>query len=418
MQNSTPYTVVVNAAVISSEGGVRLLTPLLAQLKKTIAKSLVNSPRQPCKIVLYLNPKLVSRLQSELDSSTQECLTFIPYRPPNMLIRFLWEQCVLPFSVKKHQANLLFSFANTGPIFPGCRQILYLQQSLPYTSFLPQRKRFRRRLFKWLYYWQIALTQLGSSRIVVPTPWLIDPLRRSVGYLKPEATYVASLPGPIPQFEKSTASSEVQAEPSDKKLLDQLQEYRNARVQLLLYPCFLAPYKNIPFLLDAIEHLARQSSIPFKLLLTFDQSTPEYFPCKTEIFSRYSQLSQEVQDRIVFMGTLAPQSMSAVYQLATLLVFPSLVETLGVPLLEALHHKLPVVALQSEKPNATEAAFAQAVCGDAAVYVPPEMPETLAETIAELLQNPSRLEQLGQLGAERMGMLHWDKHLRDCIAGS
>ena len=67
--------------------------------------------------------------------------------------------------------------------------------------------------------------------------------------------------------------------------------------------------------------------------------------------------------RIVRVGTLEPQEVRELMARADCLVMPSLAESLGLPLIEAMSVGLPVVA--ADRPYARE------VCGGAALYFDP-----------------------------------------------
>ncbi|HST35287.1 MAG TPA: glycosyltransferase [Allosphingosinicella sp.] len=75
-------------------------------------------------------------------------------------------------------------------------------------------------------------------------------------------------------------------------------------------------------------------------------------------------------------GTLAPESMLARYAEADALVFPSLAESYGLPLVEAMYLGLPIVC--ADRP------YARSLCGDDALYFDPRSTESLAAALAEL----------------------------------
>lgn len=100
-----------------------------------------------------------------------------------------------------------------------------------------------------------------------------------------------------------------------------------------------------------------------------------------------------------------------IYDGVSLLVFPSLYEGFGLPLLEAMTRGLPVVA--SDIPSSRE------VVADGGVfYSPPWSHEALAATIDCLLSDPDLCHHLGRLakqGAaefspERVVRLHIDAY--------
>ena len=400
-----------NATNLRSEGGVILMQNLLESF-------LAHAP--DLQIRLYLNPELHERVKGILTESQTDNpgnptrIEIIPFRPRGALKRFAWEQISLPRLIRKHQIDILFSFGNTGPLFPGCRQILYLQQAIPYSSYIPPGQpllQLRWLGFKALYGFLIGLTQLGSQKIVVPTGWLVRPLQRSIAGLKPAHAYSITLPGNPGIREKRDAKRFTD---SELTLLSQLEKWRASEEKILFYPCYLAPYKNIPFLLKALHLLAQQEPPPFRLILTFNDDSREYFPCRAQVLEALSDCA--ARERVVLSGSLGRDMIAELYRLSDILVFPSLVETLGLPLLEAMSHGIAVVATQNEQPDATQAAFAREICGSAALYAPPQDVAQFAAHLRTLLTNPQLAFDLGQEGLSRVQDLSWHAHVQAILA--
>ena len=79
---------------------------------------------------------------------------------------------------------------------------------------------------------------------------------------------------------------------------------------------------------------------------------------------------------IVHEGELPPAGMIAAYRRADALLFPSLEESYGLPLVEAMFIGLPIIC--ADRP------YAHALCGDGAIYFDPESAEALRDAVAEL----------------------------------
>jgi glycosyltransferase involved in cell wall biosynthesis len=77
-----------------------------------------------------------------------------------------------------------------------------------------------------------------------------------------------------------------------------------------------------------------------------------------------------------FLGTLAHDEMLNIYQKVDALVFPSKQETVGFPLLEAMHIGLPIVV--SDRP------FARDLCGNVAIYFDPDSTPSLISAVHEM----------------------------------
>jgi glycosyltransferase involved in cell wall biosynthesis len=143
----------------------------------------------------------------------------------------------------------------------------------------------------------------------------------------------------------------------------------DAREPFLLYPANAWPHKNHETLFRALELLPE-----YRLVLTgFSESTPE---------------------RVESLGRVGPEELAQLYRRAAALVFPSLYEGFGQPVLEALASACPVAC--STLPPLQE------VAGEAAVYFDPLEPESIAAAVREAI------ERGGASGPARAARFTWD----------
>jgi glycosyltransferase involved in cell wall biosynthesis len=391
-----------NASNTHSEEGIVLIQHLLEGF---LAYS------DTLKIRLYLSREHKERIQAFIQSLGQigQRIHLVLFQPRGKIQRFFWEQVILPDIIRRKRIDVLFSFGNTGPCFPGCKQILYLQESAPFSHYQPETQRIRWWLHQRMQSWLTGLAQQGSQRVIVPGQWLIKPMRRAILKRKPKNAYHVTRPG-IPHFK--TATPHQSFAPHEVDLLESLERWRASDEKIMLYPCNLAPQKNIPYLLDAIRCLQQQDMPPFRLLLTFDENTPEHFSCKPDILEAVTRCNTE---RIRLTGSLCRDAMSHVYRMTDIMVFPSLVEASGLPLVEAMSYGIPVVAVQSESPSATEAAFARDICEDGALYANPKSPASFAKVLATLLQDPVLAFEIGQKGKQRTESFSWPRHITQIL---
>lgn len=109
--------------------------------------------------------------------------------------------------------------------------------------------------------------------------------------------------------------------------------------------------------------------------------------------------SSPAKDRIRLLGYVDDADRQLLYQSATALVFPSLDEGFGIPILEAMAAGLPVVA--SNRSALPE------VAGDAAVLVDPFSIEEIRFAMERLLTDTSLRADLAQLGRARAAGFTW-----------
>jgi glycosyltransferase involved in cell wall biosynthesis len=115
----------------------------------------------------------------------------------------------------------------------------------------------------------------------------------------------------------------------------------------------------------------------------------------TSYTHRMRQLAGElgISDRIVWLGALTQAEVKYLLQQATVAVFPSLDESFGLPLAEAITEGCPLAA--SDLP------FAREVAGPAAVYFDPLDPDSIAACVTDLLARPEVRRQVAEHAREQ-----------------
>jgi len=81
-------------------------------------------------------------------------------------------------------------------------------------------------------------------------------------------------------------------------------------------------------------------------------------------------------------GGLTQDEMAACYDFADAVIFPSLLETAGLGLVEALARRRPLLA--------SDRAFVHELCGDAAILFDPRSPEDIAAKVVAFARDPDR----------------------------
>jgi glycosyltransferase involved in cell wall biosynthesis len=107
-----------------------------------------------------------------------------------------------------------------------------------------------------------------------------------------------------------------------------------------------------------------------------------------------------VRDRIHHLERLDRPTLAAVMRRAEALLFPSLLEGFGLPVLEAMACGLPVIT--SNRSSLPE------VAGKAALYVDPDDPAGIAAAITRLAREPALRQQLAEAGRRRAARFTWE----------
>lgn len=99
------------------------------------------------------------------------------------------------------------------------------------------------------------------------------------------------------------------------------------------------------------------------------------------------------------------ERLANLYSHAAALVYPSLYEGFGIPLLEAMGHGCPVAcSATSSLPE---------VAGDAAEYFDPTSPEDIAAAIGRIVGSSTHVDALRRRGLERVALFSWSQCARE-----
>ncbi|WP_316794440.1 glycosyltransferase family 1 protein [Pedobacter frigoris] len=94
----------------------------------------------------------------------------------------------------------------------------------------------------------------------------------------------------------------------------------------------------------------------------------------------------ELRERVIFLQNVPFNELPAIYQMAKVLAYPSLYEGFGIPIIEAMYSKVPVVA-------ATGSCLEEAG-GNKSLYVSPLDHAALASAINQIIANPQLQQQM------------------------
>lgn len=107
-------------------------------------------------------------------------------------------------------------------------------------------------------------------------------------------------------------------------------------------------------------------------------------------------------ERFVELGAISDAELAALYQSADALIFPSIYEGFGLPLLEAMAAGCAVISS-----NATSL---REVGGDAALYFSPNDSEQAASHLAKVCGDRSARQRLIEAGTKRVLEFSWERH--------
>lgn len=171
--------------------------------------------------------------------------------------------------------------------------------------------------------------------------------------------------------------------------------------QYILYVGALQYRKNLVRLLQAYSVLKSRYHIPHSLALAGRDG-----PGSEQVYSAAEQLG--LQQDVRFLGYVPDKDLWGLYSEASLVVYPSIYEGFGIPILEALSCGAVTAA--------SNAASIPEVGEDAVIYFDPYSIEDMAATVYEGLTNQPLRDDLRDRGRRRASQFTWQRAAQKTIA--
>ena len=224
-----------------------------------------------------------------------------------------------------------------------------------------------------------------SEAVVTESVWIKEDIRQRYG-LEEKKMYAILWGSPTEHYEPVT--QDILSETKKKFRLD---------APFALYPAQTWAHKNHKRLLDAFALLKKEKGFDLKLVCTGSKNF--YW---SDIRAHLDQLG--LGDRVSFPGFVSSVELRALYRLASFMVFPSLFEGGGFPILEAFREGVPVAT--SSVTSIPEYA------GDAALFFDPNSVESIASALERMHADAALRVDLAKRGSERIKLFSWDRTAR------
>jgi glycosyltransferase involved in cell wall biosynthesis len=300
--------------------------------------------------------------------------------------RLLWEQFKIPQLIRRYQVDLLYSPLDVTALWASCPVVLAIRNANAYVS-----SRSRR---SWRYSLnrRVALRGLTwlSARKAKKVVFVSDFIRTiacqqlGVSFEKTVVVYH----GLDPAFGKGPSA--------EASWVVEL-----ARPYLLTVSSITA-HKNYPFLARMFVEAARQPGFGYHLVIA-----------GASVYDKHVEEIQRIvaeaglQNRVHLLGRVDRSDLPVLYRRAALFIFPSLLESFGHPLVEAMACGVPIVT--------SDAGSIPEICQDAALYFDPTDLLGAIEKMRQALNSTSLREQLIARGLRRAGDFSWEKTSRDMV---
>jgi glycosyltransferase involved in cell wall biosynthesis len=298
----------------------------------------------------------------------------------------IWEQVLLPIALHYDRPDILHCPANTGPLWipPGIRlvqtinDVIYL---LP-THVLSTSPTLYHRLGR--EYRRLVAPRVAQQAKAIIT---ISAYSRQdiLKYLEvPESKLHVILGAP-------NSACRVMKE---KAALAAVRTKYSLDAPFVLALGAIDPRKNTARIIKAYARFRQQSPGRYQLALI---GLP---PAGIVRFQRLAK-SLKVADDVVLASFVPEDDLVGLYNAAEMLVYPSLYEGFGLPVLEAMACGTPVIASPSGS--------IPEVAGDAALLIDPNDPDALARAMIQVALDNRLRQRLIELGFEQARKFSWEK---------
>jgi glycosyltransferase involved in cell wall biosynthesis len=184
----------------------------------------------------------------------------------------------------------------------------------------------------------------------------------------------------------------------DEKYLNKIQEKYNLKQPFLFYCGSISPRKNVLRMLKAFNEI--KNEIPHNFYLTGRSEWNN-----EEVYNYIKQ--NNLTNRVEKIGFVEDEDLPALYNLADLLLFPSLYEGFGLPILEAQACGCPVVT--SNVTSCPE------VAGEGAEIVNPYEEKEISNAVKKILNNDNYKKKLIERGFINFKKYSWQNVAKNII---
>ncbi len=176
--------------------------------------------------------------------------------------------------------------------------------------------------------------------------------------------------------------------PSPELTASVLGEFSLTGKKYCIYPANLWPHKNHKILFTAFNMFTKQY-LNYDLHLVLTGAKIEN---NKIIDDAVKQMG--LGEKVHFMGYLAEEELSAIWHGSHFLIFPSLFEGFGIPLVEAMMYGKPILA--SNVTSIPE------VAGNAAIYFDPRKPDEIVDALKRLMESEELYNNLVHEGQKQL----------------
>ena len=223
--------------------------------------------------------------------------------------------------VKENNIDQIISLNNTIILFTKVKQTIYLHQTLPFSDYNPL---FFGNTYLWIFKNILGKYIIYSLKkadfIIIQSQWLNKVLSERI------------------KIDSKKIIIEMPID-SRRNIVPYKKSYVNGKLHFF-YPSGYVSYKNHSMIVDTLKKIPHEKLSKISIDFTF---LPDENRKVKSLYKSVIKHSLPVN----FLGYQNDQNLSKLYS-NRILIFPSIVESFGLPILEAVNSKTPIIALDTE----------------------------------------------------------------------
>lgn len=243
----------------------------------------------------------------------------VPWPKGSWFCRLYFEWNVSLRIARRLEPEAWFAIHDITPRVGNLRKIVYCHNAMPFykPSIREARYDVKAWLFSKFYGYLYGIGIKENAIVVVQQNWIRHAFQKRYGIDNVLVAY-----------------------PHNESSVSDIRESRDNAVYQFIFPSLARPFKNFEVICRAVAILEAKDVKNFRVLLTIDERDNKY---ARDLMSSFSNLSA-----LNFIGRQTFENMQFLYETSQCLIFPSRIETWGLPITEAKAHGLHLLVAREQ----------------------------------------------------------------------